>query len=78
MNQNSSSKETIETDALLSNKIRVKTMDKPLEITKNLDLKTDKMITRMFKEKEVQGELKKRNKITVRDKVVMKGMSKDS
>ena len=53
MNQDSSSKETIETDALLSNRIRVKTMDKHLEITKNLDHKIVKMITRMSKKKEV-------------------------
>ena len=51
--QNSSSKETIETDALLNNRIRVKTMDKHSEITKNLDHKTVKMITRMSKKKEV-------------------------
>ena len=53
MNQNSSSKETIVIDALLSNRIRVKTMDKHLEITKNLDHKTVKMITRMSQKKEV-------------------------
>ena len=52
MNQNSSSKETIEIDALLSNRIRLKTMDKHLEITRNLDLKTVKMITKMSKNKE--------------------------
>ena len=53
MNQNSSSKETIETDAHLTNRIRLKTTDKHLEITKNLDLKTVKMIPRMSKKKEV-------------------------
>ena len=53
MNQNSSSKETIEIDALLSNRIRLKTTDKHLEITKNLDLKTVKMIPRMSKKKGV-------------------------
>ena len=78
MSQNSTSKETIETDALQSNRIRAETMDKHLEITKNLDHKTVKMITRMFKEKKVQEELKKGNKNTVRDKVVMRGMIKDS
>ena len=55
MNQNSNSKETIETDAHLTNRIRLKTTDKHLEITKNLDLKTVKMIPRMSKKKEVEG-----------------------
>ena len=53
MNQNSSNRETIGTGALLSSRIRVKTMDKHLEITKNLVLKTVKMIIGMSKKKEM-------------------------